>query len=526
MAGHELLWGGVRVEWLLVAGLAALIVAWLVLNLALEQAGIVVLSQWAQYSVVTTGKLDKVLGALLLFLLAVDREKLRLRWIGIGFLILLLGGYADNFLGSLLGGANGPNAQMYNRLVVWTVAYALFVVGFFWKRPLLSWQWALGILVAFGILETIAVAAVDSLPPLTTIARRDHVTDLFTSAPLPGLTSWYFALSLIPLGLAVAAAVGAARRGGNEALGGWMMVAMVLLAGAQLHHLFWPLPHGPVLTSVTLLNLAFGGTVVLGGILELRRIAAERGEMLAAEQKYSSRLRELASLKADFTAMVAHELVSPLAAIRGYADMLATGNLPPKRRARILQRLEAETDMLDALIADVRSAAVVERGDFTVRMRPVALDGLLVDAAATVEALHDKHRISVRAATGKRVWADAERLGQVLRNLLLNAARHTPEGTKIELTATETAGPGVERLRIEVADHGPGIHPEDLDRIFEKFGRGRPATNENGRNGAPGTGLGLYLSKRIVQAHGGELTVVSVPGEGSVFAFELEVAPQ
>lgn len=189
-----------------------MIVAWLVLNLAFEQAGIVVLSQWAQYSIVTTGKLDKVLGALVLFLLAADREKLRLRWVGVGFLILLLGGYADNFLGSLLGGANGPNAQMYNRLVVWTVAYALFVVGLFWKRPLLSWQRALGILVAFGILETIAVAAVDSLPPLTTIARRDHVTDLFASAPLSGLTGWYFALSLIPLGLAVAAAVGAARR--------------------------------------------------------------------------------------------------------------------------------------------------------------------------------------------------------------------------------------------------------------------------------------------------------------------------
>lgn len=137
--------------------------------------------------------------------------------------------------------------------------------------------------------------------------------------------------------------------------------AMVLLAGAQLHHLFWPLLHGPVLTSVTLLNLAFGATVVLGGTLELRRIAAERGELLAAEQRYSGRLRELASLKADFTAIVAHKLVSPLAAIRGYADMLATGDLPPKRRARTLQRLEAETDMLDALIADMLRIAHQQR---------------------------------------------------------------------------------------------------------------------------------------------------------------------
>lgn len=103
--------------------------------------------------------------------------------------------------------------------MVWTAAYALFVFGFFWKRPLLSWQRGFAILIAFGIVETIAVATVGSLPPLTTIAPRDHVTDLFTSAPLPGLTGLYFALSSIPLGLAIATAVGAARRDGNEVLG-------------------------------------------------------------------------------------------------------------------------------------------------------------------------------------------------------------------------------------------------------------------------------------------------------------------
>ena len=469
-------------------------------------------------------RLDKLIGALVLFLLAADGGRARLRWVASGFLILWLGSYANEFLGSFLDGASGLNANAYERLVILTVAYSLFVIGLFPKRPpRFSWRWALAALAAFVAMETGVITAADSLPTLLSIHARDVVPYLFDSGALPGVSNWYFALSLLPLCLAAVAAAGAARTNSDGAFGGWLAVGMVLIAGAQLHSVFWPLPHGSVLTSVRVLNIAAGATVVAGGILELRRIAAERGRMLAAEQKYSERLREFANLKADFTAMVAHELVSPLAAIRGYTDMLSSGDLPSKRRSRALRRLEAETDTLDTLVADVRAAAVVERGDFTVRVRPVALDGLLESAAESVEALYGEHPIDVRAATGKRVWADAERIGQVLRNLLLNAAKHTPDGTIIELIATSTGEPGAERVRIEVVDHGPGIHPEDLDRIFEKFGRGRVA-NGTGYKKAAGTGLGLYLSKRIVQAHGGELTVHSVPGEGSVFAFELEVA--
>jgi len=115
----------------------------------------------------------------------------------------------------------------------------------------------------------------------------------------------------------------------------------------------------------------------------------------------------------------------------------------------------------------------------------------------------------------ERVLADRDRIGQVLRNLLCNAAKYSPEGTRISLRAA-SAGGG--RVRIEVADCGPGIHPDDLERIFEKFGRGR-----NGKDGrVTGAGLGLYLSRRIVRAHGSDLTVRTGPGAGSVFAFELE----
>jgi signal transduction histidine kinase len=116
---------------------------------------------------------------------------------------------------------------------------------------------------------------------------------------------------------------------------------------------------------------------------------------------------------------------------------------------------------------------------------------------------------------GERVVADAERIGQVLRNLLDNAVKYSSEGMPIELRASRRRG----RVLIEVVDSGPGIHPEDLTLIFEKFGRARDRT---GRKIA-GAGLGLYLSRRIVQSHGSTLTVRSKLGEGSVFGFELEM---
>jgi PAS domain S-box-containing protein len=227
------------------------------------------------------------------------------------------------------------------------------------------------------------------------------------------------------------------------------------------------------------------------------------------------RLEELAVLKADFTAMVAHELDTPLAVIRGYADMLATGELDIDEQARALDRVQAETDLLEALVSDVRSAAAVERDDFAIELQQVALDGLLRDAAAFVGTLHGDHRLVTQGATDGWVLADPHRIRQVLRNLLSNAAKYSPDGTPIELRTAPSATPG--RVRIEVADRGPGIHPDDAARIFEKFVRGR----DGGGRKVAGTGLGLYLSKRILQVHGSELTLDTEPGGGSVFGFEL-----
>jgi signal transduction histidine kinase len=291
---------------------------------------------------------------------------------------------------------------------------------------------------------------------------------------------------------------------------------MVLLAGAQMHNTFWPSGFSRVLTTADVLRLVFVAVVALGGILELRRIATERAGLLATEQERSRRLAELAVLKADFTAMVTHELGSPLAAIRGFLDMLATGELSPSQEAHTLAAIRTETDLLTALVADVQAAATVERDDFAVHPRPVPVSALLADAIAFARTLPGDHPLSTTLTTHECVWADPERIGQVLRNLLGNAAKFSPAGTPIELRAALHGG----RVRITVVDRGVGIHPGDVVRIFEKFGRGR---DPSGRKVA-GVGLGLYLSRRIVRAHGADLSVASTPGVGAVFAFNLEVA--
>jgi PAS domain S-box-containing protein len=250
------------------------------------------------------------------------------------------------------------------------------------------------------------------------------------------------------------------------------------------------------------------------------RDVTERKQAEEELREANRRLNELTALKAVFTAMVAHELGSPLAAIRRLTEMLGTGETDQEVKAYAIDALVKELDTMDALVADVQASAAVERDDFRVQLRPVPLDELLAEAKAFALTLPGDHSINFVLDPGldtrERVVADPERIGQVLRNLLTNAARYTPEGVPIELRAKSLGA----RVRIEVADHGPGIHPEDVALIFDKFGRGR---DREGRK-IKGVGLGLYISRGIVRAHGGDITVNSAPDEGAVFGFELEVA--
>jgi len=358
------------------------------------------------------------------------------------------------------------------------------------------------------------------MPPMTRIENPERTVELGSS--LGWLSPWHWALSVLPLGLAAVAAAGAFWLNRRGLLRSWLLLAMVLLAGSLLHEYLWPSAYGgEVLTTSDALSLAFAVVVAVGGVAELRGVASERAELLANERERARRLDELNALRADFSAMVAHELDGPIAAIRRLNEMLIARGEDPGLRGYATGATEGELDALTALVRDVRTAAAIERDDFEVEPRPLPLQALLGEAEAYASTLPGDHSVQTILADmlrNERVLADPERVGQVLRNLLSNAAKYSPEGTPIELRATRKNG----GVRIEVADRGPGIRPEDLARIFEKFGRGR---DQEGRK-VPGVGLGLYLSRRIVRAHGAELTVETDPGQGAVFGFELEATPR
>ena len=506
------------------AVLAVLVVAWAAWNLwsggegfALPVPDSVVGGEEA------ASALARLFAALVLGLFLADAVGWRARWVALGLVVLGLGHLIFGYL-EPMAQADPPelNESLYEAFVTQTLACALFAVGLYPGRPSRFLVWiatavplalVAGYVVLFEFLD-----AEEWMPALSRVANPEKTPAL--GSPLTWLTPWHWALSALPLGLAVVAVVWAFWQGRRGLLRGWLLFAVVLLAGSVLHDYLWPSAYGGgLLTTADALSLVFAVVVAVGGISELRRVASERARLLATERERAARLDELNALRSDFSAMVAHELETPIAAVRKLNEMLCAQGEDPGVREYATGATERELDALANLVSDVRTVAAVEREGFAIEARRLPLEKLLTDAEAYARTLPaDQPFRQVREDSPeveRSVLADPERIGQVLRNLLSNAAKYSPEGSPIELRVIGKRG----RVRLEVADRGPGIHPDDVTRIFEKFGRGR---DREGRK-TPGVGLGLYLSRRIVRGHGSELTVRTRPGGGSVFGFELAV---
>lgn len=257
--------------------------------------------------------------------------------------------------------------------------------------------------------------------------------------------------------------------------------------------------------------------VIVRDITERKRLEAERDALLADFQETLRKEQELATLKSDFVAMIAHEAGSPIAAIAGMIDLLDRDELPAPSRRQISEALRSEVQIMHRLVRDVQDAASMDRGEFRVKLAPTSLECLLNEATLSAQAHLSGHDFTLEPVPEVIVMADRERISQVLRNLLGNAAKHTPPGTRVTLRARTGNG----RVHLDVIDAGPGISQEDLEHIFTKFGRGRDATGKR----LPGMGLGLYLSRGIVRDHGGTLFATSAPGKGTTFSFDLAEAP-
>ena len=233
-----------------------------------------------------------------------------------------------------------------------------------------------------------------------------------------------------------------------------------------------------------------------------------RGEMI--------RMRSVESDAKDvFLADVIHELKTPLAAAKAQAQ-LALHQLGDRRTdattARSLRLISQQIDRLNRLVGDLLEASRLEAGSVELQTSQFDLSALLEEMRNRMQPLGDRHPIRINAPEKLSLIADKDRIEQVLANLLSNAIRYSPEGGPIEVDA-ETTGDGV---HIRVRDRGLGIPREHQQLVFERFGRAHGSA-------FGGLGLGLAISKGIVERHGGRIWVESTgrPGEGSVFHVQL-----
>jgi two-component system, OmpR family, phosphate regulon sensor histidine kinase PhoR len=235
-----------------------------------------------------------------------------------------------------------------------------------------------------------------------------------------------------------------------------------------------------------------------------------------------SELRRLERVRQDFVANVSHEFRTPLTAIQGFAETLLGGALEdPANRQRFVEIIRDHATRLARLTEDLLELSRIEAGELKLEFQPVSVQQLVESCVETARLKAGPKHLALNVAGPERlppVRGDANRLQEVLQNLLDNAVQYTPSGGKIEIGATHA-----DRLVvITVTDTGIGIPEAEQSRIFERFYRVDAARSRE----AGGTGLGLAIARHIVEAHGGRIWVESAVGEGSRFHFSIPTADE
>lgn len=238
------------------------------------------------------------------------------------------------------------------------------------------------------------------------------------------------------------------------------------------------------------------------------------------EKERAQRLQEIDRVRSEFVAMVAHELQTPLASIKTQADTLLNQQhrLDQETRAALVDGIHRSAASLADLVQDFAAVNRIENNQFTYHFEPLDLEEFVKDVVDHFAADRRRYPTRVRLEAGLTVSADRRRLQQALLNLLNNAVKYSPRGGNIAvIAAPDKEG----HARISVHDEGIGIREEDLPKLFTKFGRlfDKRAMNIGG------SGLGLFITKEIAAAHGGQISVESVWGKGSTFSLILPLMP-
>ncbi len=244
---------------------------------------------------------------------------------------------------------------------------------------------------------------------------------------------------------------------------------------------------------------------------------SELGELANTFNSMANDLEQAEKLRRNMVADVAHELRTPLSNLRGYLEAVRDGVIKPD--ADTIRSLDEEATLLSRLVDDLQELSLAEAGELKLVYQVEDITELIKQTVAAVQAQAVTRGVAVSIDLSDKlqpVNIDSQRIAQVLRNLLENAVAHTSEGDAITVIARQQGS----WVKVAVADTGEGIPAEDLPNIFERFYR----VDKSRTRATGGSGLGLTIARRLVEAHGGKIEVQSELGEGSRFSFTIPVA--
>jgi signal transduction histidine kinase len=252
--------------------------------------------------------------------------------------------------------------------------------------------------------------------------------------------------------------------------------------------------------------------------LDLLTLFASQAAIAITNAQLYQQAREIDRMKSDFVAVVSHELRTPLTSIKGSLEILSDDRYfqitPPQME--LLKICQTSVDRLIVQINDILDFSKIESSKLTLKFEPVDVLSLVEGVLSNLEGLAAGKSIDLvldAAADLPEISADGMRVSQVLTNLVGNAVKFSAADTKVVVTVTA----GEDDVTFCVADQGPGIAPEDLGKLFQKFQQvDSSATRRQG-----GTGLGLFISRGIIEGHGGRIHVESEVGRGARFSFTL-----
>jgi two-component system phosphate regulon sensor histidine kinase PhoR len=254
-----------------------------------------------------------------------------------------------------------------------------------------------------------------------------------------------------------------------------------------------------------------------GALNPLQKINEEIYSFAALKQKEIDELRKLEAFRKEFIADVSHELKTPIFAAQGFVHTLLDGAVNDKNvRNRFLKKAAKSLDGLDVLVQDLLTLSQIETGEIKMKFENIDLHKLCAEVVDQFEekAADKKIKLKIQGDHPKIiVFADWQRITQVVTNLVSNAINYTPDGGEVTISFDM----GKKNVTTYISDTGEGIPPEHLNRIFERFYRvDKSRSREKG-----GTGLGLAIVKHILEGHNSKADVQSVVGKGSVFSFKL-----